>query len=146
MNKFHENVFAEMRLLKSESSIWRLLLFGLLFMMFSFVTILLLVKSSGRFVSRFDRKSTEVQMKSNLVDKPVDLKLDELRKERGNESIRSISASNSTQLSSLSKPTIQSNQLDDQSTTGGGNRTEQTSNQTKSDERSFKKKVKHYDL
>ena len=45
---------------------------------------LLFVKSSSRFVGRFDRKSHEAQVVSNLVDKLVDLKLDELKREEMN--------------------------------------------------------------
>ena len=151
--EFNKNV--ETRSPKSESSFWPLLSFGLLFLMFSFLTVLLLVKSSSRFVGRFDRKSSEAQVVSNLVDKPVDLKLDELKKERGNESTRSISSLDRTQndsqlnlsdMPSLSKSTIESNQLNDQCTTGLTNRTEQTSgNQTKPDGEPIKKKVKYDD-
>ena len=56
---------------ESENGSILVISFALLFLMFSFLTVLLLVKSSGRF----GRKSTETQSEpSNLVGKSDDLK------------------------------------------------------------------------
>ena len=85
-----------------------------LFLMFSFLTGLLLFKSSGRL---FGGKAAETQLEpSNLVDKSDDLKLNELK----HESTTSFGSLNKTQNDSqlnssnlsFSKSATQSSQLD----------------------------------
>ena len=102
-----------------------------LFLMFSFLTGLLLFKSSGRL---FGGKAAETQLEpSNLVDKSDDLKLNELK----HESTTSFGSLNKTQNdsqlnSSISKSTIQSSQLDSPSTESANViATELPNNQTK---------------
>ena len=118
-------------------------------LLFSFLTILLLVKS----YSRFSRKSTETQpVKSNLVGKSDDQKLNEL-KQRESSIGQSNKSQNDLQLnssnSSLSKSAIQSSQPDSPSTESANvTATKLASNQIKTEQNieSIKKKDKNYDI